>query len=97
MHPLDRPVWNALTSRQAHLALGEADRFLRFPANIEPFGAARDNDFSSVGMAGDGRLDRGQAAGRDAAPGVVRAPEMAVHIPVTCARPEACGIVRAGS
>jgi hypothetical protein len=35
--------------------------------------------------------------GRDAAPAAVRAPEMAVHIPVTCARPEACGIVRAGS
>ena len=34
---------------------------------------------------------------RDAAPGAVRAPAMAVHIPVTCARPEACGIVRAGS
>jgi hypothetical protein len=34
---------------------------------------------------------------RDAAPGAVRAPQMAVHIPVTCARPEACGIVRAGS
>jgi ribosomal protein S18 acetylase RimI-like enzyme len=43
MHPLDRPVWNALTGRQAHLALGEKDRFLRFPADIEPFGAARDN------------------------------------------------------
>jgi predicted GNAT family acetyltransferase len=43
MHPLDRPVWNALTSRQAHLALGEADCFLRFPADIEPFGATRDN------------------------------------------------------
>jgi hypothetical protein len=35
--------------------------------------------------------------GRDAAPGAVRAPELAVHIPITCARPEACGIVRAGS
>jgi ribosomal protein S18 acetylase RimI-like enzyme len=43
MYPLDRPVWNALTGRQAHLALGEKDRFLRFPADIEPFGAARDN------------------------------------------------------
>lgn len=43
MHLLDRPVWNALTSRQAHLALGERDRFLRFPADIEPFGATRDN------------------------------------------------------
>ncbi len=42
-HPLDRPVWNALTSRQAHLALGEQERFLRFPADIEPFGATRDN------------------------------------------------------
>jgi hypothetical protein len=36
-------------------------------------------------------------SGRDAAPGAVRAPETAVHIPVTCVRPEACGIVRAGS
>jgi hypothetical protein len=36
-------------------------------------------------------------SGRDAAPAAVRAPEIAVHIPVTCARPEACGIVRAGS
>jgi hypothetical protein len=35
--------------------------------------------------------------GRDAAAAPVRAPGMAVHIPVTCARPEACGIVRAGS
>jgi len=43
MHPLDRPVWNALITRQAHLALGEADRYLRFPADIEPFGATRDN------------------------------------------------------
>jgi len=43
MHPLDRPVWSALTSRQAHLALGEKDSFLRFPADIEPFGATRDN------------------------------------------------------
>lgn len=43
MHPLDRPVWNALNSRQAHLALGDKARFLRFPADIEPFGATRDN------------------------------------------------------
>src|ERR1700744_4625963 len=44
MHPLDRPVWNALTSRQAHLALREKDRFLRFPPDIEPFGATGDNN-----------------------------------------------------
>jgi ribosomal protein S18 acetylase RimI-like enzyme len=41
-HPLDRPVWNALTGRQAHLALGGGE-VLRFPADIEPFGATRDN------------------------------------------------------
>jgi len=43
MDPLDRPVWHALTSRQAHLALGEKKRFLRFPADIEPFGATCSN------------------------------------------------------
>ena len=48
IHPLDRPVWNALTSRQAHLALGEKSRFLRFPADIEPFGAARDNSVEQL-------------------------------------------------
>lgn len=39
LHPLDRPVWNALTTRQAHLALGDAASALRFPLDIEPFGA----------------------------------------------------------
>jgi predicted GNAT family acetyltransferase len=39
-HPLDRPVWNALTTRQAHLALGDPARALRFPPDIEPFAAA---------------------------------------------------------
>lgn len=48
MHPLDRPVWSALTSRQAHLAVGETGRFLRFPADIEPFGATRDNSPDQV-------------------------------------------------
>ncbi len=38
-HPLDRPVWNALTTRQAHLALGNPAMALRFPADMEPFGA----------------------------------------------------------
>lgn len=42
-HILDRPVWNALTTRQAHLALGDATRAVRYPADIEPFGAARNN------------------------------------------------------
>jgi ribosomal protein S18 acetylase RimI-like enzyme len=58
MHPLDRPVWNALTSRQTHLALGEKDRFLRFPADIEPFGATHDNsDDQLAGLAGMMPLD----------------------------------------
>lgn len=42
-HILDRPVWNALTTRQAHLALGDPKAAVRYPADIEPFGAARDN------------------------------------------------------
>jgi predicted GNAT family acetyltransferase len=42
-HPLDRPVWSALTTRQAHLALGEPGLALRFPLDIEPFGATPDN------------------------------------------------------
>ena len=40
-HPLDRPIWNALTSRQAPPALGDA-RALRYAPEYEPFGAAAD-------------------------------------------------------
>jgi ribosomal protein S18 acetylase RimI-like enzyme len=36
MHPLDRPVWNALTSTQSALALGGA-RARRYPPDIAPF------------------------------------------------------------
>jgi len=42
-HILDRPVWNALTTRQAHLALGNGVDAVRYPPDIEPFGAARNN------------------------------------------------------
>ena len=35
-HPLDRPIWSALTTRQANLAEGGA-RARRFPAAIGPF------------------------------------------------------------
>ena len=42
-HLLDRPVWNALTTRQAHLALGDPATALRFPPDIEPFGAVPGN------------------------------------------------------
>lgn len=41
-HPLDKPIWSALTSRQAHFAHGGA-LALAFPADISPFAAARDN------------------------------------------------------
>ena len=40
-HILDRPVWNALTTRQASLAEG-GDLARRFPPSIIPFAAARD-------------------------------------------------------
>jgi predicted GNAT family acetyltransferase len=42
IHPLDRPVWHSLTSRQAHLALGDA-RALRFVPEVNLFGAAAED------------------------------------------------------
>jgi len=41
-HPLDRPVWNALTTRQAYLAQGDA-RALRIDPDHGPFGAPADH------------------------------------------------------
>ena len=46
-HPLDRPVWSALTSRQRALALGD-DRALRFAPDYGPFGAAADGSAESL-------------------------------------------------
>jgi predicted GNAT family acetyltransferase len=40
-HPLNRPVWNALTTRQAHLAQGDA-RALRFHPDYGLFAASVD-------------------------------------------------------
>ena len=40
-HPLDRPVWNALTGPQAHLAVGSAAAW-RIDPGYGPFAAARD-------------------------------------------------------
>jgi predicted GNAT family acetyltransferase len=40
-HPLDRPVWNALTSRQAHLAIGDG-RAVRIDPEHGLFAAAAD-------------------------------------------------------
>jgi predicted GNAT family acetyltransferase len=42
-HILDRPVWHALTTRQASLALGDPHLALRYPTDIEPFGATPAN------------------------------------------------------
>src|SRR5260221_9164368 len=38
MHPLDNPIWKALTTRLAHLAEG-ADRARRFSADVSVLGA----------------------------------------------------------
>ena len=45
-HPLDRPVWSALTTRQAPLSLGDA-RALRFAPDYAAFGAAADEEHAS--------------------------------------------------
>lgn len=40
-HPLDRPIWSSLTTRQAHLAVGDG-RALRFDADFALFAAGAD-------------------------------------------------------
>jgi predicted GNAT family acetyltransferase len=52
-HPLDRPVWNALTTRQVHLALGDPRTALCFIPEISPFGgtdAYTPDQLSALGM-----------------------------------------------
>jgi hypothetical protein len=61
-----------------------------------PFGAVAAGIGFALAMALVARLCE-PVPGRDAAPAAARAPEIAVHIPLTCVRPEACGMVRAGS
>jgi predicted GNAT family acetyltransferase len=46
-HPLDRPIWSALTSRQAHLAQGD-ERALRFAPDYGMFAAAADGSEESL-------------------------------------------------
>ena len=59
MHPLDRPIWSALTSVHAGHARGDA-RARRYPAEIVPFAATRDDEAESLAAllplvpAGDG-------------------------------------------
>ncbi len=46
-HPLDRPAWNALHTRQMHLALGEG-RALRYRSEYAIFAAAGDDGAESL-------------------------------------------------
>lgn len=46
-HVLDRPVWNALTTRQAHFAQGDG-RAVRFVPDVGVFGAAADPSPASL-------------------------------------------------
>jgi predicted GNAT family acetyltransferase len=46
-HPLDKPIWSALTSRQSRFARGSA-LALRFPADMSPFIVARDGSTEAV-------------------------------------------------
>ena len=52
-HILDRPVWNALTTRHAGLALGCRDTALRYPLDIEPFGGTLANTHEQLSALGD--------------------------------------------
>jgi predicted GNAT family acetyltransferase len=46
-HPLDHPVWSALTGHHAGLAIGTRSA-LRYPADVSPFVAARDDSPESL-------------------------------------------------
>ena len=51
MHPLDRPIWSALTTRQRALAEGGA-LALRYPAEVAPFADMADmspRSFAALG------------------------------------------------
>lgn len=51
-HPLDRPVWNALRSRQSGLSVG-GERARRFVADVSPLAGARDDDPRSLAELGE--------------------------------------------
>lgn len=83
-HPLDRPVWNALTTRQAHLALGDASSALRFPPDIEPFGAAIANTAEHLAALGsltshDSAVATVERGGIAPPPGFVVMIDAAIH------------------
>lgn len=47
MHELDRPIWQALTTRQRRFAQG-SELALRFDPRVSPFAACRDNEPASL-------------------------------------------------
>jgi predicted GNAT family acetyltransferase len=51
-HPLDRPVWSTLSTRQRLLALGD-ERALRFDPRYNVFGAAADGSAESLAALAD--------------------------------------------
>lgn len=51
-HPLDRPVWSTLSTRQRDLALGD-DRALRFDPRYNVFGAAADGSPENLAALGE--------------------------------------------
>lgn len=73
-HPLDRPVWNALLTRQAELAQGDRHA-LRFDPTYEPFAASADDSAESLAalaklVAAEGETWVVEAADRPPPPGV---------------------------
>ncbi len=82
-HLLDRPVWNALTSRQAHLARGDA-RALRFAPDYGLFAAGA--DLTAASLAGlaplippDAGIALVETAAVEAPPGTTVLQHRAIH------------------
>jgi predicted GNAT family acetyltransferase len=88
-HPLDRPVWNALTTRQADLACGDA-RALRFEPSHGPFAAAADASPGSLAALGalvpaEGQLWTVEAEAMPTPAGVVAVRSTVLHQMVAAA------------
>jgi GNAT superfamily N-acetyltransferase len=50
-HPLDTPIWSALTTEHAHLAIaspGQSPRALRYPADVLPMAAIKEETSSAI-------------------------------------------------
>ena len=68
-HPLDRPVWNALTTRQRDLAVGD-ELARRFDPEVGPFAAVAHDDVEHLARLGELVAEHGRAVllQRDASP-----------------------------